>query len=94
MCAFGRQQAESAAFTTNNHLMARQELHVWWWMRGVDIAWSILIPLASALLLWFGGSKVLHDQAMVRQGLLAPHSAFTTGDLVMFLAYLTASWGR
>ncbi len=93
MRAFGRQQAESAAFTTNNHLMARQELHVWWWMRGVDIAWSILIPLASALLLWFGGSKVLHDQAMVRQGLLAPHSAFTTGDLVMFLAYLTALLG-
>jgi len=91
--AFGRQQAESAAFTTNNHLMARQELHAWWWMRGVDIAWSILIPLASALLLWFGGSKVLHDQALVRQGLMDARQAFTTGDLVMFLAYLTALLG-
>ncbi|HEX2971727.1 MAG TPA: ABC transporter ATP-binding protein [Tepidisphaeraceae bacterium] len=91
--AFGRQQAESAAFTTNNHLMARQELHAWWWMRGVDVAWSILIPLASALLLWFGGSKVLHDQALVRQGLLDPGMAFTTGDLILFLAYLTALLG-
>ena len=91
--AFGRQQAESANFTTNNHLMARQELHAWWWMRGIDIAWSILIPFASALLLWFGGSKVLHDQALVRQGLLDAHKAFTTGDLVLFLAYLTALLG-
>ncbi|MGE5608984.1 MAG: ABC transporter ATP-binding protein [Bacillota bacterium] len=91
--AFGRQQAESVVFTSNNHLMARQELHAWWWMRGVDIAWSILIPLASAILLWFGGSRVLHDQALVRQGLLDPHLAFTTGDLVLFLAYLTALLG-
>ncbi|MGA2497068.1 MAG: ABC transporter ATP-binding protein [Tepidisphaeraceae bacterium] len=91
--AFGRQKSESASFTTGNHLMARQELHAWWWMRGIDIAWSILIPLASALLLWFGGSRVLHDQAMVRQGLLDPHLAFTTGDLVLFLAYLTALLG-
>ncbi|MFI5379053.1 MAG: ABC transporter ATP-binding protein [Tepidisphaerales bacterium] len=91
--AFGRQKSESASFTTSNHLMARQELHAWWWMRGIDIAWSILIPLASALLLWFGGSKVLHDQALVRQGLLDPHAAFTTGDLVLFLAYLTALLG-
>ncbi len=91
--AFGRQQAESAAFTASNHFMARQELHAWWWMRGIDIAWSILIPLASALLLWFGGSKVLHDQALVRQGLLDVRAAFTTGDLVLFLAYLTALLG-
>jgi ATP-binding cassette subfamily B protein len=91
--AFGRQQAESATFTTNNHMMGRQELHAWWWMRGIDIAWSVLIPLASALLLWFGGSKVLHDQLLVRQGLLAPENAFTTGALVLFLAYLTALLG-
>ncbi len=91
--AFGRQKSESAAFTTGNHLMARQELHAWWWMRGIDIAWSILIPSASALLLWFGGSKVLADQALVRQGLLDTRSAFTTGDLVLFLAYLTALLG-
>ncbi len=91
--AFGRQKSESASFTTGNHLMARQELHAWWWMRGIDIAWSILIPIASALLLWFGGSRVLHDQALVRAGMLDPHLAFTTGDLVLFLAYLTALLG-
>lgn len=91
--AFARQKSESGAFTVNNHLMARQELHAWWWMRGIDMAWSLLIPLASALLLWFGGSKVLHDQALVRQGLLDARNAFSVGDLVLFLAYLTALLG-
>jgi ATP-binding cassette, subfamily B, bacterial len=91
--AFGRQRTESATFVTNNHLMARQELHAWWWMRGVDIAWAILIPLATALLLWFGGLRVLRDQELVRQGLLEASRAFTIGDLMLFLAYLTALLG-
>lgn len=90
---FSRQRTESTSFMTRSHLMARQELYTWWWSRGIDIAWSILIPLASALLLWYGGSKVLHDTQLVRAGSLSPHSAFTTGDLVMFLAYLTALLG-
>ena len=72
---FGRQRSESGRFTRNNHLMARQELHTWWWARGVDIAWSILIPVASAALMWYGGNQVL-------KGVITP------GDLVMFLAYL------
>ena len=91
--AFGRQRTEAGTFTTSNHLMSRQELLVWWWSRGIDIAWSILIPLASAVLLWYGGSKVLADAERMRAGLLSPHDAFTTGDLVMFLAYLTALLG-
>jgi ATP-binding cassette subfamily B protein/subfamily B ATP-binding cassette protein MsbA len=91
--AFGRQRTEAGAFTESNHFMARQELFAWWWMRGIDIAWSILIPLASAILLWYGGSKVLSDAALVRSGQLSPHDAFTTGDLVMFLFYLTALLG-
>ncbi len=73
---FGRQRSESARFARNNHLMARQELFVWWWARSVDVAWSILIPAASAALLWYGGSQVLNG-------------AMSAGDLVMFLAYLT-----
>ncbi len=72
---FGRQRSESARFTRNNHFMARQELHTWWWARSVDIAWSILIPVASAVLMWYGGIQVLEG-------------AITAGDLVMFLAYL------
>lgn len=91
--AFGRRRAESGRFAGDNHYMARQELFAWWWMRGIDVAWSLLIPLASAILLWYGGSQVLTDQARVRAGLLDPHEAFTTGDLVMFLSYLTALLG-
>ena len=60
--------------------MARQELHAWWWARSVDIAWSLLLPVASAVLLWYGGNQVI-EQAM------------TAGDLVMFLAYLAMLLG-
>jgi len=87
---FARDRTETSRFTGGNHFMARQELFAWWWMRGVDAAWGILIPLATALLLWYGGSRVLADQALVKQGLLAASQAFTIGDLVLFLAYLTA----
>jgi ATP-binding cassette subfamily B protein len=91
--AFGRRRSETRQFTGDNHYMVRQELLAWWWSRGIDIAWSLLIPLASALLLWFGGSKALADAAAVKAGTLAPLDAFTTGDLVMFLAYLVALLG-
>ncbi len=73
--AFGRQTTEANRFLRNNHVMIRQEILAWWWSRSVDIAWSILIPVASAALLLYGGLRVLDG-------------AITIGDLVMFLAYL------
>jgi ATP-binding cassette subfamily B protein/subfamily B ATP-binding cassette protein MsbA len=91
--SFSRQQAEAATFTRNGHLMARQEIFAWWWMRGIDVAWSVLIPVATAILLYFGGSRVLHDMARVRAGQIQEQAAFTVGDLVMFLSYLAALLG-
>jgi ATP-binding cassette subfamily B protein/subfamily B ATP-binding cassette protein MsbA len=78
--AFGRQRSEAARFTRNNHLMARQELNAWWWARSVEVAWALLIPAASAVLLFYGGSQVLTG-------------AMSAGDLVMFLAYLVMLLG-
>jgi ATP-binding cassette subfamily B protein/subfamily B ATP-binding cassette protein MsbA len=73
--AFSRQRTETGRFMTGNDLMARQELSVWWWSRGVEIVWEAAIPLASAALLLYGGSAVLSGR-------------LTVGDLMMFLAYL------
>jgi ATP-binding cassette subfamily B protein/subfamily B ATP-binding cassette protein MsbA len=73
--AFSRQRRESGRFSTENNLMARQELYAWWWMRTVEMVWEALIPLASAALLFFGGWRVLQGQ-------------LTVGDLMMFLVYL------
>ncbi|MBI3838166.1 MAG: ABC transporter ATP-binding protein [Planctomycetia bacterium] len=78
--AFGRQRSEAGRFTRANHYMARQQLHVWWWARIVEVVWEILIPLASAALLLYGGSRVLAGN-------------LTPGDLVMFLAYLVMLLG-
>ncbi|HVC92376.1 MAG TPA: ABC transporter ATP-binding protein [Pirellulales bacterium] len=74
--AFGRQRSETGRFTRGNHLMARQELHAWWWSRGVEIVWAVLVPLASAVLLLYGGRQVLAGE-------------ISLGDLMMFLVYLT-----
>jgi ATP-binding cassette, subfamily B, bacterial len=73
--AFGRQHSETNRFLRNNHLMIRQEILAWWWSRSIDIAWSVLIPLATAILLWYGGLRVLDG-------------AITVGDLVLFLMFL------
>ena len=73
--AFSRQRSETTRNLKGQHLMGRQELHVWWWMRIVEIVWEIMIPVASAGLMLYGGYQVL-------QG------ALTVGDLMMFLAYL------
>jgi ATP-binding cassette subfamily B protein/subfamily B ATP-binding cassette protein MsbA len=73
--AFGRQRSEAGRFTGGNHLMGRQELHVWWWSRAVEFAWDALIPAASAGMLLYGGWQVLEEQ-------------LTLGDLMMFLVFL------
>lgn len=91
--SFSRQQAESATFTRNGHLMARQEIFAWWAMRGIDLAWSLIIPFATAMLLWWGGNRVLSDMDRLRLGQITPDQALTVGGLVMFLSYLAALLG-
>jgi ATP-binding cassette, subfamily B, bacterial len=78
--AFGRQRSETGRIMRGNHTMGRQELHAWWWMRGIEIVWEVLVPLASAALLIYGGWQVLQ-------------SNLTAGDLMMFLAYLVMLLG-
>ena len=73
--AFGRQRSETSRIMRGNHVMGRQELHAWWWMRGIEIVWETLIPLASAVLLLYGGWQVIQGD-------------LTLGDLMMFLVYL------
>lgn len=73
--AFGRQRSEATGFALDHHLMARQELHVWWAARLVEVLWDLLIPFASGLLLLYGGWRVLDGD-------------LSLGDLMMFLVYL------
>jgi len=73
--AFGRSRSESGLFTRAGNLMARHELLAWWWMRGVEMVWAVLLPTASAALLIYGGAQVLAGNLSI-------------GDLMMFLVYL------
>ncbi len=90
---FSRQRAESTAFMKRNDFMVRQELLGWWWMRGVDTAWAVLIPTASSVLLVYGAWRILGDRAAVAAGNLDGAAALTIGDLTVFLAYLAALLG-
>lgn len=77
---YGRERSETHRYVTGNHLMARQQLFVWWWTRVIELIWDAIIPLASVTLLVYGGSQVL-------QGRL------TIGEMTMFLVYLTMLLG-
>ncbi len=73
--AFSRQRTETRRIVSDHHLMGRQELYVWWWMRTIEVLWAVAIPLASAGLMLYGGHQVL-------QGTLS------IGDLMMFVVFL------
>ena len=73
--AFSRQRAEINRIMRGNHVMGRQELYAWWWMRVIEIIWEALIPLATAALVLYGGWRVLEGD-------------LTLGDLMMFMVYL------
>ena len=78
--AFGRQRTETNRVMRGNHLMGRRQLYAWWLTRIIEVVWSTLIPLASAVLLVYGGWRVLDD-------------VLTLGDLMMFLVYLLMMLG-
>lgn len=72
---FNRQRGEAASFVKQNHLLIRQEIMAWWRARSVDILWSVMIPVASAGVLLYGGARVIDG-------------SLTIGDVMMFSAYL------
>ena len=74
--AFGRQKSESTRFTAENHFMSRLELHVWWLSRLIELLWEFVLPMASVVLMLYGGMQVLDGR-------------LSLGDLMMFLVYLT-----
>lgn len=73
--AFSRQRREANLFMRENHMMARQELFVWWWSRIVELIWATLIPVSSAAVMLYGGGQVLKGN-------------LTLGDLMMFTIFL------
>ena len=72
---FSRERAETGRFTTSQHYMTRIEILTWWWSRILEVAWAVLIPLASAGVLVYGGTQVIRGR-------------LTIGDVMMFSTYL------
>lgn len=72
---FSRAPAERARFARNNHMLARQEVLAWWWMRFVETLWVVMIPAASAGALVYGGSQVIDKH-------------LTLGEVAAFVSYL------
>lgn len=72
---FGRERAESARFTNAQHYMTRIEVLTWWWSRGIEVAWGVMVPAATAGVMVYGGINVIRGQISV-------------GDVMMFMTYL------
>ncbi len=72
---FGRERAEKARFNAGQHYFTRIEVLTWWWARAVEVAWAVLIPVASAGVLIYGGTQVINGSLSI-------------GDVMMFSTYL------
>ncbi|MEL6496902.1 MAG: ABC transporter ATP-binding protein [Planctomycetota bacterium] len=77
---FNRWQGESQRFVGENHYMVRQEILAWWWSRSVEIAWALLIPIATTGVLVYGGWRVINNE-------------LTPGDVIMFVTYVVMLLG-
>lgn len=73
---FARWRNESSRFVREGDFLVRQQLYTWWWTRTVELIWEVVIPLASTILLVYGGYQILQGE-------------LTLGELMMFLVYLT-----
>jgi ATP-binding cassette subfamily B protein len=72
---FGRARREAQRYATATHLQSRQTVLAWWWSRGIEAAWLVLVPLASAGVLIYGGFGVIRGD-------------LTIGQLTAFTMYL------
>ena len=73
---FSRSRNESSRYVREGGFLVRQQLFTWWWTRIIEVIWEVLIPLASTVLLLYGGYQIIQGE-------------LTLGDLMMFLIYLT-----
>jgi len=86
--SFGRQRTEAIRDARDQHLNLRLQMLTWWMSTAIDIAWSLLAPGVLAIVLWYGGNRILADTAAVSAGALDPAKAFTVGRLVTLIFYL------
>lgn len=73
---FSQTRHESSRFVREGDFLVRQQLFTWWWTRIIETIWDVVIPLASAGVLLYGGYQIIHGE-------------LTLGDMMMFLVYLT-----
>jgi len=72
---YGGLQREARRQAVATHLQNRQQILVWWWSRMVEAFWVVLVPMASAGVLVYGGLRVMDG-------------SLTIGAVMAFGAYL------
>ena len=86
--SFGRRRTETRRYARDQHLLLRQDLLAGQLNLVVEIGWSLVVPVAVAVVVWYAGTRILVDADRVALGLLPAGDAFTTGQLVTLLFYL------
>jgi ATP-binding cassette subfamily B protein/subfamily B ATP-binding cassette protein MsbA len=75
MRVYGTQRREARRAAESAHVQSRQTILAWWWSRWIEVVWMVMIPLASAGVLIYGGFAVMEDR-------------LTIGQLTAFTMYL------
>ncbi len=74
---YRRERSVLRQFVSGTHLMVRHMMRGWWRTTYIDSGWRLVIAAASAVMLFYGGSRVLDGR-------------LTLGDLLMFLGYIAS----
>ena len=73
--AFQRERTEARSFAVGQNLIIRKRLLTRLYYLAVYSAWGLLVPLASLLIIWYGGTRYLIGQ-------------LTIGEIVAFQMYV------
>ncbi len=88
---FRRERSEALSFALGQNLLVRKRMLTRIYHLGVSVAWGLLIPGSSLLIIWYGGTRYLLDQITIGEIIAFQMYVFM---LMMPISQIVQSWSQ